>query len=127
VVGGALGRGVAVDEFDDRHRRHVAIAEAGLQDADIAALTVLVARAEDGEQTLDMLVLLQLRSGLTAGVQIAALGQRDQLFDDRTQFLGFRQVVLICSCSISEPAMLANSALRCSWVRFSGGSRNRDA
>ena len=27
-------------------------------------------------------------------------------------------VVLICSCSISDPAMLAKSALRCSWVRL---------
>jgi hypothetical protein len=59
LVGGALGRGVAVDEFDDRHRGHVAIAETGFQDTDIAALTVLVTRAEDREETLDVLVLLE--------------------------------------------------------------------
>ena len=46
----ALGVDVAVDELDHRQRGVVAVAEAGLQDADIAALTVLVARAEDGEQ-----------------------------------------------------------------------------
>ena len=90
-VGSALGAGVAVDKLDDRHRSHVAIPEAGLQDPDIAALTVLVARPEDREQAFGVHVLLQRRMGLTAGMQIAALGQRDQLFDDRAQFLGFRQ------------------------------------
>jgi hypothetical protein len=36
-------------------------------------------------------VLLELRCGLAAGVQVAALGERDQLLDDRAQFLGLGQ------------------------------------
>ena len=32
--------------------------------------------------------------------------------------LAFGNVVLICSCSMSEPAMFENNALRCSCVRF---------
>ena len=57
---------------------------------------------------------------LTAGVQVAALGQRDQLFDDRTQFLGFRQGGLdLLVFNQANRHMLANIALRCSWVRFS--------
>ncbi len=51
---------VAVYEFDDRHRCHVAIAEARFQHAHIAALTVFVAWAKDVEQFRDILVLLQL-------------------------------------------------------------------
>jgi hypothetical protein len=63
-------------------------------------------------------VLLELRGRLAAGVQVAALGERDELVDDRTSSFALGRVVLICSCSMSEPAMLANIALRCSWVRF---------
>ena len=37
----ALGIGVAVDQLDDGHRRHVAIAEAGLEHAGVAAGAVL--------------------------------------------------------------------------------------
>ena len=45
-----LGRDVAIDEFDHGQRRVVAIAEAGLQDARIAAVTILVTRAENVEE-----------------------------------------------------------------------------
>ena len=37
----------------------------------------------------------------------------------RLSSFAFGSVVLICSCSIRLEAMLANIALRCSWVRFS--------
>src|SRR5690606_20538250 len=87
LVRRALGRRVAVHEFNDRHRRHVAIAEAGLQDAHVATLTLLVAGPEYLEQARDMLVLLQLRRRQAAGVQIATLCERDQLLHDRAQFL----------------------------------------
>ena len=40
----ALGIVIAVDEFDHRDRRGIAVAEAGLEHAGIAALAVLVAR-----------------------------------------------------------------------------------
>src|SRR5690606_22597997 len=75
----ALGGDVAVDEFDDRHRRVVAVAEAGLQHADVAAVPVGVARAEDREQLADHLDVAQAADGDAAAVQVAALGQGDQL------------------------------------------------
>jgi hypothetical protein len=64
-------------------------------------------------------VLLELRGRLAAGMQVAALGERDELSPRpaRSSF-ALGRVVLICSCSMSEPAMLENIALRCSWVRF---------
>ncbi len=46
----AFGVAVAVNEFDDRHWRHVTVAEARFQNAHIAALTVFVAWAKDVEQ-----------------------------------------------------------------------------
>src|SRR5947209_20539551 len=49
----ALGVDVAVDELDHAHRRRVAVAEAGLEHARIAAIALLVARADDGEELLD--------------------------------------------------------------------------
>ena len=82
---------VTVDEFDHRHRRVVAVAEAGLHDAAIAALTGLVARAEDREELLDHILVAQLRHRLTAGMQVAALAERDDLLDDRTQVLRLGQ------------------------------------
>ena len=39
AVGGTLGIDVAIDKLDDRHRGHVAVAEPGLEDADIPPLT----------------------------------------------------------------------------------------
>src|SRR5690606_1162765 len=89
AVSCAFGRGVTVNEFDDRHRSHVAIAEAGLQDADIATLTVFVARGQNVEEFGNVFVFFESSSCLTAGMQVTALCQRDQLFDDRTQFLRF--------------------------------------
>src|SRR3546814_18636769 len=42
----ALGRNVAVDELDERHRRPIRRADAGLDDAGIAALQIGAPRAE---------------------------------------------------------------------------------
>src|SRR6266496_2399358 len=50
----ALGVDVAVDEFDHGHRRVVAVAEAGLDDAGVAALAVLVAGRQRVKQLLDL-------------------------------------------------------------------------
>ena len=86
-----LGVAVALDEFDDSHRRHVTVTETRLQNADVPALALLVARAQHVEQLGDMHVLLQLGGGLAAGVDVPALAQRDQLLDDPLQLLGFRQ------------------------------------
>ena len=57
----ALGIDVAVDELDDRHRRRVAVAEAGLQDARIAAVAVRIALGEHVEELLDDGLVLELR------------------------------------------------------------------
>src|ERR1700704_890937 len=49
----ALGIDVTLDELDHRDRRVVAVAKARLHDAGIAAVAVLVARAQHVEQLLD--------------------------------------------------------------------------
>jgi hypothetical protein len=90
AVAGALGVRVAVDEFDDRHGRHVAIAEARLEDTDIAAVPLLVAGAQHLEELGHMGVLLEPARGQTAGVEVAALAERDELLDDALQVLGLR-------------------------------------
>src|SRR6185295_2336307 len=61
-----LGRDVAVDELDDRHRGHVAVAEARLQHAGVAAGAALVAVGERGQELLRQLVVLQRGEDLTA-------------------------------------------------------------
>src|SRR4051812_35051440 len=55
-----LGIDVAVDELDDRHRRIVAVTEAGLDDAGIAALAVLVAGRQRVEQLADLIQVAHL-------------------------------------------------------------------
>src|SRR5580765_1021169 len=49
----ALGGDVAVDEFDHRHRRRIAVAEARLEHADVAALALGIARGQRTKQLLD--------------------------------------------------------------------------
>jgi hypothetical protein len=112
AVLGALGVDIAIDEFDNGHRRTVAGAETGLHDADVAAIAGGVTGRDGVEQLANLVLVADLRDRLAARMQIAALAERDELFDDRANFLGLRQVVTICSCSISEAAMLANIALR---------------
>src|SRR5580704_4651282 len=79
----ALGLDVAIDELDHRDRRVVAVAEARLHDAQIAAVTLLVAWADDLEQLLDHRDVADLGDRLAPRMQVAALAERDQLFDDR--------------------------------------------
>src|SRR6202047_3797179 len=81
----ALGIDVAVDEFDHGHRRVVAVAEAGLDDAGIAALPVLVAGGENIEQFPGLVEIADLADRLPAHGQTALLAERDQLFHDRAQ------------------------------------------
>src|SRR6516162_355401 len=82
---------VAIDEFDDRDGGGIAIAEAGLEDAGIAAVAVLVAGTEHLEQFLDHGDVAHLRDRLAARVQVATLAERDQFLDDRPQVLRLRQ------------------------------------
>src|SRR5439155_9180030 len=72
------------DELDEDHLRRIATARAELEDARIAARALRIARREFLEQLVHReLVLRERRERLAARVQIAALGQRDQLLDLR--------------------------------------------
>src|SRR5256885_9756981 len=75
----ALGIDVAVDEFDHGHRGVVAVAEAGLDDAGVAALAVLVAGRQRVEQLLDLVEVAQLRDGLAAHGQATLIAGRTEL------------------------------------------------
>src|ERR1019366_5625714 len=87
----ALGLDVAVDELDHRLRGAVAVTEASLEHAGIAALAVLVARADHVEQFLDHGDVAHFRDRLAARGKAALLGQRDHFFHDRAKFLRLRQ------------------------------------
>src|SRR5580700_7698964 len=79
----SLGVDVAVDEFDHRHRRVVAVAEAGLDDAGIAALAVLVAGRDHIEQFPGLIEVAHFADRLPAHGKATLLAQRHQLLDDR--------------------------------------------
>src|SRR6185437_2584730 len=85
---GAMGS--ALDQFDARHLCGVTLAVARLQDARVAAL----ARGEPGTDLLEELVrgraLGDVGSREAARVQRAGAGLRDELLDDRTEFLRLR-------------------------------------
>src|SRR5262249_57980401 len=68
----ALGSDVAVDELDHRHRRRIAVTEAGLEHARVAAVALLVARTEHLEELLDHGDVADFRDRLAACVQVAA-------------------------------------------------------
>src|SRR4051794_2644400 len=67
------------------------MAEARLEDTGVAALAVLVAGAQHVEQLLDHGDVADLRDRLAAGVQVAALAQRDELLHHRAKLLGLGQ------------------------------------
>src|SRR3546814_9305670 len=82
---------IAVDQLDDRHRRHVAVAEAGLQHPAVAAVALLVAAGQFVEQLGRDLRVAQHRERLAAGVQVAALAEGDETVDDAPQVFRLRQ------------------------------------
>src|SRR5712671_3501194 len=69
----ALGGGVALDELDHRHRRGVTEAETRLQDAQVAAVALGVARPQRGEELVGDVGIAQEADRLAAGVQAALL------------------------------------------------------
>src|SRR5262245_54560454 len=87
----ALCLDIAIDEFDHCLRGVVAIAEARLHDACVAAVPLFVTRADDIEEFFYLRTVADFRDRLTAGMQPALLRERNELFDDRTQLLGLRQ------------------------------------
>ncbi len=116
----ALGGGIAVHELDDRHRGGIAVAEAGLQHAGVAARTTLVAVGQNGQQLGPPALRPGGRDELAAGMEAAALAESDQLLDDRTQVLRLRQSgldLLMLDQRLSQ--ILANNALRWPLVRLS--------
>src|SRR6185312_9354795 len=64
-----------------RDRGIIAIAIAGLEDSGIAALAVLIAATEHRKELLHLGLVANLRDRLAAGMQVTALGERDQLLD----------------------------------------------
>src|SRR5690606_11032669 len=88
LLGGGFG---AVDQLDVRHRGVVAGAEAALQDAQVATRTVLVTRAELGEQVAHGFLVAQAGEGQAAVGDGVDLGQGDPRLGDAAQFLGLRQ------------------------------------
>src|SRR4029077_402497 len=87
----ALGLDIAIDELNHRDRGGIAVAEAGLHNARITAIAILVARADHLEELLDHAEIAHLRDRLAAGVQVAALAESDKLLHDRAQILRLRQ------------------------------------
>src|SRR5262245_26229960 len=79
LVLAALHLLVAIDQFDDGHRRRVAVAIASLEHPRIAAGPILVARPQGIEQLLDHGLITHARRGQAARVEVAALGQGDVL------------------------------------------------
>src|SRR5205085_2899560 len=71
--------------FDDRDRRRVRLANAGLDDAAIAAVTLGVARSDHVKQLGQLRIVHQARLGDAAVRKTAALGQRHQLLDVRAK------------------------------------------
>src|SRR5690349_3664359 len=71
----ALGIDVAIDELDHGDSGVVAVAIAGLEDAEVATVPLLVARADGLEELAHLVLIAHLRDGLAASVEIAALAQ----------------------------------------------------
>src|SRR5205085_2386099 len=76
------GRGAPSDQLQQHHLGRVRSPRPQLQDPRIAAGPLGVARRDLLEQLVDHeLVLPKRRQGLSARVQVTALGQRDQLLE----------------------------------------------
>ena len=82
-----LGR-EGLDELDHGHRRVVALARPHLGDAGVAAVAVLVPRADLGEQLVHDALVTDDREHPATRVQVTALGEGDEAFGQRTQPLG---------------------------------------
>ena len=83
LADGLLADGQRLDQLDDRHGGVVALAGTDLGDAGVATGTVLVARADLGEQRVDDVLVPDGRHHLATGVQVTALGEGHQLLGQR--------------------------------------------
>ena len=91
LLGSAFGVHITVDQFDDGHRRHVAIAETRFQNAGISTGAVLVAWAQFIEQLGDHFAVAQPGKSHATLVHTVALGHGDERLGDAAQLLGFGQ------------------------------------
>src|SRR5215470_1858650 len=87
----AFGFGVAVDQFDHRHRGIITVAVAGLDDAGIAARPVRVTLCQGRHQLVCKHRVLQRGDRPAAVGETAMLAERDQPFDEGAQILRFGQ------------------------------------
>jgi hypothetical protein len=87
----AFSRLRTIEQFDQCHRRIIAYAETEFQDTQIAARTGRETRAQHFEQLRHRATVTQAIEGEAAICQRRLLAQRDQGFDNFTQFFGFRQ------------------------------------
>ena len=76
------GGAASLDQLEEDHLGRVGATRTELEDAGVAARPLRVARSDLLEQLVDgELVLAERRQRLAPGVQVAALGERDQLLD----------------------------------------------
>src|SRR5215471_5360934 len=87
----AFGFGVAVDQFDHRHRGIITVTVAGLDDADIAARPVCVTLCQGRHQLVCEHRVLQRGDRPAAVGETAVFAARDQPFDKGAQILRFGQ------------------------------------
>src|SRR3569832_462868 len=78
------------------HRRIIALAETHLQNAQIAAVTVCITRAEVCEQFHHDFSVTQARKGQALVRLCIGFSERENRLDDAAQFLGFRQSGFNC-------------------------------
>ena len=90
-VPGALGVDIPVDEFDDRHWGAVAVTEAGLEHAGVAAAALLVARGQHVEQLTHRRIVPQKGEGAAPRVQATTLAKGDHAVGDAAQLLSLGQ------------------------------------
>src|SRR4051812_15177488 len=80
-----------LDQLEEDHLRRVRATRPELEDAGVAAGALRVARGDLLEELVDReLVLPELAQRLTARVQVALLGQRDELLHLGLDGLGLR-------------------------------------
>src|SRR5688500_5504881 len=90
-LAGFFGLLAAVHQRDQRQRRIVALAEAGLEDAQIAAIALGVARPQVAEQLLDDAAVAQSVEGQPAVGERGLLAERDHRFHHAPQLLRLGQ------------------------------------
>src|SRR6185436_20156196 len=77
-----------LDQLDHSHGGVVTLARPDLGDSGVAAVTVVVRRSNRGEELVHDSLVVDHRHHPTPRREIAAFGERDQAFGERTKPLG---------------------------------------